>query len=68
VFCAGVGMREVYFLLLLQARTPLLFMVKQLHASANLKNPLSKILIVLCIDNFVLSSGKLHSPSESSAL
>jgi len=32
------------------------------------QNPLSKILIALCIDNFILSSVKLHSPSQSSAL
>jgi len=31
-------------------------------------NPLSKILIVLCIDNFILSSVQLHSPSQASAL
>jgi hypothetical protein len=68
VSCAGVDMREVYFLLLLRARTPLLFMVRQLHASANLKTLfpkswLSCVLIILyCLQsNFT----HLHSPVHS---
>ena len=65
---AGVDMREVYFLVLLPARTPLLFMVRQLHASTNLKIlfPKSWLSCVLII-SYCLQSNftHLHSPVHS---